>query len=156
MYGIRSFTDKRFVCYHTYWSTWRPFPANFDVADIDPFLCTHLIYAFAEVVWYSWDLRPFAGDSLDNYDAIVALKQINPDLIVMLAVGGWGQSGFFDFVTANTDSRRLLINNVYDFLVLYGFDGLDLDWEFPTNIQQKQQFTWLCEVRHAGISHSIC
>lgn len=35
------------MCYAGTWSVYRPDKGKFDVEDIDPHLCTHLVYAFA-------------------------------------------------------------------------------------------------------------
>lgn len=35
---------KKLVCYYTNWSQYRPKEGRFVPEDIDPFLCTHLIY----------------------------------------------------------------------------------------------------------------
>ena len=37
------------VCYVTNWSQYRPKPAKFSIENIDPHLCTHLVYAFAYI-----------------------------------------------------------------------------------------------------------
>lgn len=37
------------VCYYTNWAGYRPGDGKFSVQDIDPNLCTHLIYSFARV-----------------------------------------------------------------------------------------------------------
>jgi chitinase len=34
------------VCYYSSWATYRPGDGKYEVANIDPFLCTHLVYAF--------------------------------------------------------------------------------------------------------------
>lgn len=63
----------------------------------------------------------------------MSLKEINPKLKVILAVGGWTDntsSKFSAMVTQQTD-RRTFIDNAIPFLELHGFDGLDIAWFFP-------------------------
>lgn len=43
-------TSLRVVCYYTNWSASRPNEAHFTPADIDPNLCTHIIFAYARIV----------------------------------------------------------------------------------------------------------
>ena len=37
------------MCYYTNWSTYRPGDGKFSIQDIDPNLCTHIVYSFAKV-----------------------------------------------------------------------------------------------------------
>jgi chitinase len=61
------------------------------------------------------------------YKKIMALKKINPDLKIMLAVGGWNHgSGPFTQMVATEQSRAEFVENSYNYLTKYGFDGLDL------------------------------
>lgn len=41
--------DQRVVCYYTSWSHYRHPPYGLTPDRIDPFLCTHIVYAFADI-----------------------------------------------------------------------------------------------------------
>ncbi|KAF6206328.1 hypothetical protein GE061_017559, partial [Apolygus lucorum] len=55
----------RVVCYHTSWAAYRP-EAKFVAKDINPYLCTHLIYSFAQVLVDSATIAP--GDAWQDID----------------------------------------------------------------------------------------
>ena len=42
-------TNYKIVCYYTNWSQYRNEPAKFFPQNIDPNLCTHIIFAFAKI-----------------------------------------------------------------------------------------------------------
>jgi chitinase len=50
--------EKLFVCYLTNWSQYRPSGGTFFPENVDPNLCTHIVYAFAKVV----------GDNIEPYE----------------------------------------------------------------------------------------
>lgn len=50
---------------------------------------------------------------------------------VGLAIGGWGADGFSQGVRTK-ETREILIASIMDTLKKYQFDGIDLDWEYPT------------------------
>ena len=55
------------------------------------------------------------------------LKKVNPDLKVMLAVGGWNHAAApFTQMVSTEQSRAEFVENSYNFLKKHGFDGLDL------------------------------
>ncbi|CAF1164250.1 unnamed protein product [Rotaria sordida] len=123
---------KRVICYYTNWAAYRPGAGQFSVDDIDPNLCTHIIYSFAKVEGNS--LGTTEGTDPENYRRIIALKEKNPDLKVLLAVGGWNHgSAPFTQMVATEQSQQQFVENSYNLLKKYGFDGLDLDWEYPAD-----------------------
>jgi len=82
--------------------------------------------------------------------SLVALKQQNPRLKVLISVGGWEADGFSD--AALTDaSRKAFAQSAIDLMRQHRADGIDLDWEYPGQgvagikyrPEDKQNFTRL-------------
>ncbi len=66
-----------------------------------------------------------------NLATLVELKKENPDLTVLVSVGGWLWSGRFSDASLTVASRAKFIDSVADFITRYNLDGLDIDWEYP-------------------------
>jgi len=67
-----------------------------------------------------------------SYQRFNALKQKNPELRTLLAIGGWNAGSIpFSNLVADPVKRRNFAVHAADFLEEWGFDGLDLDWEYP-------------------------
>lgn len=64
--------------------------------------------------------------------ALVALKQKKPELKVLLSIGGWGSDGFC-YMAQTGEGRKEFIESCVELTKEYGLDGIDLDWEYPTN-----------------------
>ncbi len=65
--------------------------------------------------------------------SVVALKSKNPNLKVMLMIGGWGghADGFSEM--AKSDAKRTAFcQSVKSLLDKHKLDGVDIDWEYPT------------------------
>lgn len=50
---------------------------------------------------------------------------------VLMAIGGWGDTIGFGIGTATPESRAAYAKNVADTVERLGFDGVDVDWEYP-------------------------
>ncbi|EFN75798.1 Acidic mammalian chitinase [Harpegnathos saltator] len=132
--GIHRIAERRIVCYYTNWSVYRPGTAKFSPQNINPYLCTHLIYAFGG---FTKDnaLKPFdkyQDIEKGGYAKFTGLKTYNKNLKTMLAIGGWNEgSSRFSPMVADPAKRREFVKNTVKFLRQNHFDGLDLDWEYP-------------------------
>lgn len=85
--------DPIIVCYLGSWSVYRPALSKFTPENINPFLCTHVIYAFAGLS-SKFELKPF--DSYNDitqggYRKFISLKDHNKQLKTLIAVGGWNE-----------------------------------------------------------------
>jgi chitinase len=81
---------------------------KFTPADINPQLCTHLIYAFTVLDGEKLTIKT-GDDWLDvesgNYKAFNDLKKENPNLKTLISLGGWVDSN------DNRESYNLVFNN---------------------------------------------
>lgn len=66
-----------------------------------------------------------------NFNQLNKLKQANPQLKTLISVGGWGWSNRFSDVAADPVTRSVFAKSAVTFIQKYGFDGVDLDWEYP-------------------------
>jgi len=123
---------------------------GYKVTDIPVEKLTHIQYAFAKIedgrvaVTDSWaDVEiPFEVDfqgqplTLRGQYAMLndprsSLRARNPNIKVCISIGGWTHCGAFSDVCATPEAREKFAQSVVEFLDRFGFDGVDLDWEFP-------------------------
>lgn len=73
------------------------------------------------------------NDFLGYFSKVVAAKKRNPGLKVMAAVGGWiNDSEPFSEMAKSAATRKMFIDSVLKIMMKFDFDGLDLDWEYPS------------------------
>lgn len=69
---------------------------------------------------------------------IRVLRELKPDLPIVLAVGGWGdREGFAAFVTSKA-KRSVFIHAARKLLNAYQLDGMDIDWENELLASQEE------------------
>ena len=96
-----------------------------------------------------WD-EPIRG----NFKQLLKLKKSHPHLKTFISVGGWTWSNRFSDVAADPAARENFAASAVEFLRKYGFDGVDLDWEYPvsgglpgnsTRPEDKRNYTLLLQ-----------
>lgn len=154
---------RKRIAYFVEWGIYQRafFPSDIPAASLDV-----VNYAFANIsergeviVYDSWAAtdKAFPGDTWDQplrgcFNQLIKLKQQHPHLRTMISIGGWTLSGRFSDVALTDASRRAFAASAVAFMTRYGFDGVDIDWEYPvggglsTNVtrpQDKQNYTLL-------------
>ncbi len=95
----------------------------------DPALLTHINYAFGLVS------ETFDGVDVGNparLRRVVALRGQNPDLKILLSIGGWG-AGRFSEMAADEGLRAAFAADCRRVVDEFDLDGIDIDWEYPTS-----------------------
>jgi chitinase len=129
-----------------YYPGWAIYDQQYFVTDIPADMLTHLNYAFATIsdagevrLFDEWgDTQfPYPGEEgstglLGNFHQLQLLKQAHPHLQTLISIGGWTESGRFSDVALTPESRGRFARSAVEFMLRYGFDGIDIDWEYPT------------------------
>jgi chitinase len=163
-----------------WYEEWGTYYANANVADLQnngvASVLTHLIYAFAKPVANGSNVNCALADTYadyqknvpqvpgatpataplqGNFGALVQLKQLHPNLKVLISIGGWNPPTYnqlFDTAASTQAQRQAFVGSCINMFVQGNiasgvstgslFDGFDIDWEFP-NANDTANFTSL-------------
>lgn len=153
-----------FICTHGFYAFATLNPSTYEVVARDPGhdlpsggslyfnLYSKLNLIFDDVATSTLDNFENAFDFADAYQRFTSLSQQNPNFKPMLSVGGGdaGVTPLFSQMASSAATRQVFINSAINYLYLYGFVGLDVDWEYPTfnggSPQDFQNFITLLSV----------
>ncbi|KAJ3454348.1 hypothetical protein MRS44_018242 [Fusarium solani] len=134
---------------------------NFQPHDLPASALTHVLYAFMNVgtngTVYTADSyadleKHYENDSWNEGDdnaygcvkQLYLLKMANRNLKVMLSIGGWTWSQAGSFEAANTaEGRSTFAKSAVTLMKDWGFDGIDIDWEYPKDETEAASLTLL-------------
>jgi chitinase len=125
-----------------YYPEWANFTRNYHPADLPAAQLTHVNYAFATIDRdgriaiadrKSALERTYPGEAKNHgvLRQLQLLKQRNPHLRTLISVGGWTMSAGFSDAAATERARDTFALSCIDLLTRHGFDGVDIDWEYP-------------------------
>jgi chitinase len=122
--GLRAEAAPRVAAYYD---------GGMPVAQIPAASLDALIYAFGEPN-DSGVCAPPAAAQIGTFAALRELRKQHPDLRLIVSIGGWDAAPQYSDIALTARSRKLFAAScITAFLVREGFDGIDLDWEFPVH-----------------------
>ncbi len=99
---------------------------------------THINHAFATVDAQGY----FEYSSQFPYPALNTMAHEN-NVKVLISVGGWGNAENFALMALDTNKRHQFVEDLYNFVLDYNYDGVDFDWEFPLTNSERAACTKL-------------
>ena len=137
---ISILSGQRVIGYYPQWVQ-----GSFTPDKIDFSVITHVIHSFAwpdeegNVLYYSNMLSQSLTNTVDDNGAKI-----------LLCFGGWGNSWGFASSTSTPELREVFIDNIISICETYNYDGVDIDWEQPVSITEKNNLTsFIIELREA-------
>lgn len=77
----------------------------------------------------------FTTNPVGEYTPFKPLSEIralfDDDIKISMAIGGWGDNAGFRIGAGSAESRALYASNIAATLDRLGYDGVDVDWEYP-------------------------
>lgn len=140
IFSFKSFSqsvrNKKYVI-NGYVGGFRGTPVNID--EIDANKLTHINYAFVNCIDSMAVLSNLKTDTI-NFRLLNQLKKINPDLQILISIGGWTWSKNFSDAVLTPTSRALFAKTSVDIIRQYKLDGVDIDWEYPGQRGDNNKF----------------
>jgi chitinase len=92
---------------------------------------THLIYSQAKPDSLGKCTLGHPDVDVTNLELLKGLRVRNPRLLILLSVGGWSGSTYFSDLASTAVARKNFSASCIELVERFGFDGLDIDWEYP-------------------------
>lgn len=171
-------TNYRFPAYFIEWGVYAT-THNYQPADVPADNITQINYAFIAPVretgsqtlftcdyhdlWASVQrpmerlvpgTNPNAGENLGAVNQLKVLRRNHPSLQLLMSIGGYTLSDDFPAISSTPASRTHFVNACVAFMQAKGFDGIDVDWEYPA-LADKDNFTALLQEFRTKLNSTV-
>lgn len=160
MGALKSKGSNRLVS-GVYFSNWSVYEPNHYPLDLPVKALTHIFYAFMKInpengevslsdTWAD-EQKPMPDGEKGALNLLKQLKKREPHLELVMSIGGWGTDDQFRQVLDSTTKRKKFVDSAIDLTSKYGFDGIDVDWEYPQSIAEGEQLQGLLKALRKGL-----
>ncbi|XP_065187079.1 acidic mammalian chitinase-like [Sycon ciliatum] len=133
--------------YFANWAQYHTAPYTYTPENLAPIVGSldHLMYAFAYIDPSSFAVTKVEPKDPQFYGEVMAYKKTNPNMKVLLSVGGWNMpSSIFSKMVSTKTNRAAFISSCVTAIKTTGFDGIDIDWEYPCSPQRTDHIKYSC------------
>ncbi|GAA5825749.1 hypothetical protein JCM11251_000358 [Rhodosporidiobolus azoricus] len=154
-----------------YFTNWGIYGREFKPEHIPAQDLTHILYSFAEVkedgevkltdAWADEQIH-YANDSWNdvgtnlygNLKQLYLLKRRHRHLKILLSIGGWtySENGRFARPVSTPAGKARFVETAVKLVEDYGLDGLDIDWEYPKDDKEAQDYVELLRLLREGLN----
>lgn len=136
-----NFAQYRVLGTYSYYNIYE----DYFVTDVPAESLTHLVYEHIGISdngqcesldeWADVNY-PYPGDTnfdrlKGNFRQLQRLKERNPNLRLLMSIGGWEVSSNFSSIAGDENARIRLARSCISFMREYDFDGIVIDWRYP-------------------------